>query len=76
MWQVLETKARFINKFMNGSVTVRQAETSKRPLTYARSRPLPPKPSRDGKGQGRTEIRKLDQLRSSHINQQPTSGGR
>jgi SNF2 family DNA or RNA helicase len=26
MWQVLETKARFINQVMNGSVTVRQAE--------------------------------------------------
>ena len=36
MWQVLETKARFINQVMNGSVTVRQAEDLEGgALTYA-----------------------------------------
>ena len=35
-WQVLETKARFINQVMNGSVTVRQAEDLEGgALTYA-----------------------------------------
>ncbi len=36
MWQVLETKARFINRVMNGSVTARQAEDLEGgALTYA-----------------------------------------
>jgi hypothetical protein len=36
MWQLLETKARFINQVMNGSVTVRQAEDLEGgALTYA-----------------------------------------
>jgi hypothetical protein len=36
MWQTLETKARFINQVMNGSVTVRQAEDLEGgALTYA-----------------------------------------
>ncbi len=72
LWQVLETKARFINQVMNGSVTVRQAEDLEGgALTYAEIKAIASgNPAVMEKVKVDTEIRKLDQLRSSHINQQ------
>jgi hypothetical protein len=74
MWQVLETKARFINQVMNGSVTVRQAEDLEGgALTYAEIKAIASgNPAVMEKVKVDTEIRKLDQLRSSHVNQQHT----
>ena len=71
-WQTLETKARFINQVMNGSVTVRQAEDLEGgALTYAEIKAIASgNPAVMEKVRVDTEIRKLDQLRSSHINQQ------
>ncbi len=72
MWQTLETKARFINQVMNGSVTVRQAEDLEGgALTFAEIKAIASgNPAVMEKVKVDTEIRKLDQLRSSHINQQ------
>jgi len=72
MWQTLETKARFIQQVMNGSVTVRQAEDLEGGvLTYAEIKAIASgNPAVIEKVKVDTEIRKLDQLRSSHINQQ------
>ena len=72
MWQCLETKARFINQVMNGSVTVRQAEDLEGgALTYAEIKAIASgNPAVMEKVKVDTEIRKLDQLRASHINQQ------
>jgi hypothetical protein len=72
MWQTLETKARFINQVMNGSVTVRQAEDLEGgALTFAEIKAIASgNPVVMEKVKVDTEIRKLDQLRSSHINQQ------
>lgn len=72
MWQVLEAKARFINQVMNGSVTIRQAEDLEGgALTYAQIKAIASgNPAVMEKVKVDTEIRKLDQLRSSHINQQ------
>jgi N12 class adenine-specific DNA methylase len=71
-WQTLETKARFINQVMNGSVTVRQAEDLEGgALTYAEIKAIASgNPAVMEKVKVDTEIRKLDQLRASHINQQ------
>src|SRR6202453_4683443 len=71
-WQVLETKARLINQVMNGSVTVRQAEDlDSGALTYAEIKAIASgNPAVMEKVKVDTEIRKLDQLRASHINQQ------
>src|SRR5271156_5610709 len=71
-WQVLETKARFINQVMNGSVTVRQAEDLEGgALTYAEIKAIASgNPAVMEKVKVDTEIRKLDQLRASHVNQQ------
>jgi hypothetical protein len=72
MWQTLETKARFINQVMNGSVTVRQAEDLEGgALTYAEIKAIASgNPAVMEKVKVDTEVRKLDQLRSSHMNQQ------
>jgi len=72
IWQALETKARFINQVMNGSVTVRQAEDLEGgALTYAEIKAIASgNPAVMEKVKVDTEIRKLDQLRSSYINQQ------
>jgi hypothetical protein len=72
MWQTLETKARFINQVMNGSVTVRHAEDlDGGALTYAEIKAIASgNPAVIEKVKVDTEIRKLDQLRASHINQQ------
>ncbi len=74
MWQTLETKARFIQQVMNGSVTVRQAEDLEGgALTYAEIKAIASgNPAVMEKVKVDTEIRKLDQLRASHINQQHT----
>ena len=68
----METKARFINQVMNGSVTVRQAEDLEGgALTYAEIKAIASgNPAVMEKVKVDTEIRKLDQLRASHINQQ------
>jgi N12 class adenine-specific DNA methylase len=72
MWQTLETKARFIQQVMNGSVTVRQAEDLEGgALTYAEIKAIASgNPAVMEKVKVDTEVRKLDQLRSSHVNQQ------
>jgi hypothetical protein len=72
MWQTLETKARFIQQVMNGSVTVRQAEDLEGgTLTYAEIKAIASgNPAVMEKVKIDTEVRKLDQLRASHINQQ------
>src|SRR5271170_1789107 len=72
MWQTLETKARFINQVMNGSVTVRQAEDLENgALTYAEIKAIASgNPAVMEKVKVDTEIRKLDQLRAAHLNQQ------
>ena len=55
MWQCLETKARFINQVMNGSVTVRQAEDLEGgALTFAEIKAHRfRQPGGDGESQGR-----------------------
>jgi N12 class adenine-specific DNA methylase len=72
MWQTLENKARFINQVMNGSVTVRQAEDLEGgALTYAEIKAIASgNPAVMEKVKVDTEVRKLDQLRASHRNQQ------
>lgn len=72
MWQTLETKARFIQQVMNGSVTVREAEDLEGgALTYAEIKAIASgNPAVMEKVKIDTEIRKLDQLRAAHINQQ------
>jgi hypothetical protein len=72
MWQTLETKARFIQQVMNGSTTVRTAEDLEGgALTYAEIKAIASgNPAVMEKVRIDTEIRKLDQLRSAHINQQ------
>jgi len=72
MWQTLEIKARFINQVMNGSVTVRQAEDLEGgALTFAEIKAIASgNPAVMEKVKVDTEVRKLDQLRASHINQQ------
>jgi N12 class adenine-specific DNA methylase len=74
MWQTLETKARFIQQVMNGSTTVRTAEDlAGGALTYAEIKAIASgNPAVMEKVKVDTEIRKLDQLRSAHINQQHT----
>ncbi len=72
MWQTLETKARFIQQIMNGSVTVRQAEDLEcGALTFAEIKAIASgNPAVMEKVKVDTEVRKLDQLRASHVNQQ------
>src|ERR1035441_2851720 len=72
MWQTLETKARFIQDRKSGSVTVRQAEDLEGgALTYAEIKAIASgNPAVMEKVKVDTEIRKLDQLRASHVNQQ------
>jgi hypothetical protein len=71
-WQCLENKARFISQVMNGSVSVRQVEDLESgALTYAEIKAIASgNPAVMEKVKVDTEIRKLDQIRSSHINQQ------
>ena len=72
MWQTLETKARFIQQVMNGQTSVRSAEDLEGgALTYAEIKAIASgNPAVMEKVKIDTEIRKLDQLRAAHLNQQ------
>jgi N12 class adenine-specific DNA methylase len=72
MWQTLETKARFIQQVMNGSTSVRSAEDIEGgALTYAEIKAIASgNPAVMEKVKVDTEVRKLDSLRSAHLNQQ------
>jgi N12 class adenine-specific DNA methylase/adenine-specific DNA methylase len=72
MWQTLETKARFIQQVMSGRVSVRTAEDVEGgALTYAEIKAIASgNPAVMEKVKIDTEIRKLDQLRAAHLNQQ------
>jgi hypothetical protein len=71
-WQTLETKARFIQQVMNGQTSVRSAEDlDGGALTYAEIKAIASgNPAVMEKVKTDTEIRKLDQLRAAHRNQQ------
>jgi N12 class adenine-specific DNA methylase len=72
MWQTLETKARFIQQVMRGETSVRSAEDLESgALTYAEIKAIASgNPAVVEKIKIDTEIRKLDQLRTVHANQQ------
>ena len=72
MWQTLETKARFIQQVMRGETSVRAAEDlDSGALTYAEIKAIASgNPAVVEKIKVDTEIRKLDQLRAVHVNQQ------
>jgi N12 class adenine-specific DNA methylase len=72
MWQTLETKARFIQQVMWGETSVRAAEDLEGgALTYAEIKAIASgNPAVVEKIKIDTEIRKLDQLRAVHANQQ------
>jgi hypothetical protein len=72
MWQTLETKARFIHQVMRGETSVRSAEDlDSGALTYAEIKAIASgNPAVVEKIKIDTEIRKLDQLRAVHANQQ------
>jgi hypothetical protein len=72
MWQTLETKARFIQQVMRGETSVRSAEDLENgALTYAEIKAIATgNPAVVEKIKIDTEIRKLDQLRAVHANQQ------
>ncbi len=72
MWQTLETKARFIQQVMRGETSVRAAEdVNGGALTYAEIKAIASgNPAVMEKVKVDTEIRKLDQLRAAHLNQQ------
>src|SRR6266853_2257595 len=71
-WQTLETKARFIQQVMRGETSVRAAEDlDSGALTYAEIKAIASgNPAVVEKIKIDTEIRKLDQLRAVHANQQ------
>jgi hypothetical protein len=72
MWQTLETKARFIQQVMTGQTSVRTAEDFEGgALTYAEIKAIASgNPAVMEKVKIDTEVRKLDQLRAAHLNQQ------
>jgi hypothetical protein len=72
LWQTLETKARFIQQVMRGETSVRAAEDLESgALTYAEIKAIASgNPAVAEKIKIDTEIRKLDQLRAVHDNQQ------
>jgi N12 class adenine-specific DNA methylase len=72
MWQTLETKARFIQQVMSGDVTVREAEDLEGgALSFAEIKAIASgNPAVMEKVRIDTEVRKLDQLRAAHMNQQ------
>jgi hypothetical protein len=72
MWQTLETKARFIQQVMRGETSVRSADDLESgALTYAEIKAIASgNPAVVEKIKIDTEIRKLDQLRAVHANQQ------
>jgi hypothetical protein len=71
-WQTLETKARFIHQAMRGETSVRSAEDLESgALTYAEIKAIASgNPAVVEKIKIDTEVRKLDQLRAVHANQQ------
>jgi hypothetical protein len=71
-WQTLETKARFIHQVMRGETSVRSAEDLESgALTYAEIKAIASgNPAVVEKIKIDTEVRKLDQLRAVHANQQ------
>src|ERR1035437_10692069 len=71
-WPTLEIKARFIQQVMNGQTSVRSAEDlDGGALTYAEIKAIASgNPAVMEKVKTDTEIRKLDQLRAAHLNQQ------
>src|ERR1022692_3211949 len=76
MWQTLETKARFIQQVMRGHTSVRAAEDLEAStLTYAEIKAIASgNPAVMEKVKVDTEVRKLDQLRAAHVNQQHSIG--
>jgi len=72
MWQTLETKARFIQQVMRGETSVRAAEDLESgALTYAEIKAIASgNPAVVEKIKIDTEVRKVDQLRAVHANQQ------
>src|SRR5947208_3719599 len=72
MWQTLETKARFIHQVMRGETSVRSAEDfDSGALTYAEIKAIASgNPAVVEKIKVDTEIRKLDELRAVHANQE------
>ena len=72
MWQTLETKARFIQQVRTGHTAVRSAEDLEGgALTYAEIKAIASgNPAVMEKVRIDTEVRKLDQLRAVHLNQQ------
>jgi N12 class adenine-specific DNA methylase len=72
MWQTLETKARFIQQVMSGRVTVREAEDLESgALSFAEIKAIASgNPLVMEKIRIDTEVRKLDMLKASHLNQQ------
>jgi N12 class adenine-specific DNA methylase len=72
MWQCLETKARFIHQVMRGETSVRSADDLESgALTYAEIKAIASgNPAVLEKIKIDTEVRKLDQLRAVHANQQ------
>ena len=72
MWQTLETKARFIQQVMSGQTSVRTADDLEGgALTYAEIKAIASgNPAVMEKVKVDSEIRKLDQLRAAHLNQQ------
>jgi hypothetical protein len=71
-WQTLETKARFIQQVMRGETSVRAAEDLEcGALTYAEIKAIASgNPAVVEKIKIDTEVRKLDQLRAVHANEQ------
>src|SRR5947199_8423960 len=72
MWQTLETKQSFIQQVMCGNVTVRKAEDLESgALSFAEIKAIASgNPLVMEKVRIDTEVRKLDMLRASHLNQQ------
>src|SRR5438105_8245379 len=72
MWQTLETKARFIQQVMRGETSVRSAQDLESgALSYAEIKAIASgNPAVVEKIKIDTEVRKLDQLRAVHANQQ------
>jgi N12 class adenine-specific DNA methylase len=72
MWQTLETKARFIQQVMRGETSVRAAEDLEGgALTYAEIKAIASgNPAVVEKIKIDMEVRKIDQLRAVHANQQ------
>ena len=72
MWQTLETKARFIQQVMSGQTSARTAEDLEGgALTYAEITAIASgNPAVMEKGKVDMGVRKLDQIRAVHLNQQ------